>query len=404
MAPLLMVFGCIGGGISMERYGRKFSQLLGYIPFIIGWILIALSENLNLIFVGRFLTGFCTGWLSASPLVYIAEISDPKIRGPLLACTSLAMSTGILIVHVLGTFLNWYVTATICACLPGVSFVILVMSPESPSWLLSQGRLREAATSFIQLRGSDKEACREFESMVKNQNISANVSNYSWTIFWTNIRKVGFVKPLLILSVFTFIMQFSGISAIIFYSITIFHHTFGLNLDGYLVMILVGIVRVIMSAVACAVLKKFGRKSVAIFSSLGTALSLFALSAFIYFSIHHEELQKIVWIPLILILIYIFFTNIGLIPIPWCMVGELFPLALRSLGSTIISSIFFLWVFVIVKITPALFQTYGAQGAFLFYGIVAFVGTVFLAVFLPETRNRTLQEIENDLRNRRDII
>lgn len=390
-----MTFGCLMGGIFMEKFGRKLAQLIGCIPFIIGWILISIASNLSFILIGRFLTGFCSGWLGASVFVYIAEISDPKYRGFLLACTSLGISTGIFLAHLLGTFISWPMTAAICTILPVFSFIVQVLSPESPSWLLSKGRIKNAEISFAWLRGCDTDARQEFESMLLNQNTSSTIGNYAWINLRTNIRRPAFIKPLLILSGFVLIMQFSGVNAVTFYSVAIFKQTFGLGYNEYSVMLMVDVVRLIMSAVACVLLRRVGRRPLAIFSAVGTAFTLLSLSLFLWLAKTNSELQSFYWIPLVLLIGYISFISVGLVPVPWCMIGELFPLSLRGLGSGLTSSFCFLAFFVVVKTSPALFSNCGADGTFLLYGIVALIGAVYFALFLPETKNRTLQEIEN---------
>lgn len=384
----------------MEKFGRKLAQLIGCIPFIIGWILIAIATNLTLLLIGRFLTGFCVGWLGASVFVYIAEISDPKYRGLLLACTSLGISTGILVAHLLGTFITWSMTAAVCTTLPLLSFIVQVLSPESPSWLLSKGHIKKAELSFAWLRGCDVDARQEFESMLLNQNTSSTVGNYAWVNLRTNIRRAAFIKPLLILSGFVFIMQFSGVNAVTFYSVTIFKQTFGLGYNEYTVMLMVDVVRVVMSAVACVLLRHVGRRPLAIFSAVGTATTLLSLSGFLWLAKTSAALQSMYWIPLVLLIGYICFISVGLVPVPWCMIGELFPLSLRGLGSGLTSSFCFLVFFVVVKTGPALFNNCGADGTFLLYGLVALIGVVFFAIFLPETKNRTLQEIENSFQKR----
>lgn len=402
MAALPMAFGCIIGGIIMERYGRKMAHLILNIPFIVGWITIAVATNITWILVGRFLTGFCVGLLGPPASVYIGETSGPKYRGFLLAGVSLAIAFGILLSHLLGTFLTWRLTAVICAVCPLISFLCMLLAPESPSWLLSKRKVENALKSFKWLRGMDDESLQEFENMVANQNTST-VSNYSWTILKDNIRQPTFLKPLFILLGFFLTMQFAGVNAVSFYSVTIMKETIGDGLNEYVAMLVIDVVRFFMSLVACILLRKCGRRPLLMVSGVGTVVSLISLAVFLYFSSRNEALKSIAWLPMTCLIAYICFVSVGIVPLPWCMTGELFPLALRGLGSGLSSSFNFICFFAVVKTGPTFFTTIGQEGAFFIYGSVALIGTIFLVLCLPETKDKTLQEIENSFRSSKKL-
>lgn len=398
-----MALGCIIGGTIMERYGRKMTHLILNVPFVIGWILIAAATNITWIFAGRFLTGFCVGLLGPPASVYIGETSGPRYRGFLLAGVSLAIAMGILLSHLLGTFLCWKLTALICAACPLISFLCMLLAPESPSWLLSKGKVENALKSFKWLRGSDDESLQEFENMVVNQNTSASVGNYSWAVVKGNIRQPTFLKPLFIILGFFLTMQFAGVNAVSFYSVKIMKDTIGEGLNEYVAMLTIDVVRFFMSFVACVLLRKCGRRPLLMVSGVGTVVSLISLAVFLYFSSRNESLKSIAWLPMTCLIGYICFVSIGIVPLPWCMIGEIFPLALRGLGSGIASSFNFICFFAVVKTGPTFFATIGQEGAFFIYGSVALIGTIFLVLCLPETKNKTLQEIENSFRSNKKL-
>lgn len=395
MAALPMAVGCILGGIIMERYGRRAIHLVLNVNFIIGWLVIAFATDLPCILIGRFLTGLSVGLLGPPASVYIGETSGPRYRGFLLAGVSLAIAVGILISHLLGTFLSWKLTAGICGVFPIISFVSVAMAPESPSWLLSKGRVEEAGQSFRWLRGCDEESAREFESMVDSQKNVVHAGSYSWDSIKENIRRPAFLKPLGILLGFFFTMQFAGINALAFYSVTIMRQTIGEGVNEYLAMIVIDLVRFVMSVLACVLLRTTGRRPLAAVSGIGTAVCLLALSLYLFVAAGNQDIMQMSAIPMILLIGFICFVSVGIVPLPWCMTGELFPLALRGLGSGIVSSLNFLCFFVVVKTAPLLFISIGMEGAFFLYGIIALIGSIFLMLCLPETKNRTLQEIEN---------
>ena len=401
MAPLPMAIGCIAGGVLMEKFGRKLAHLILSVPFLLGWLLISISDSLTFLLIGRFITGFCVGLLGPVSSVYIGETADPKYRGILLGGISFAVALGILISHVLGTFLHWQLTAAICAVFPLLCFLTIAFVPESPSWLLSKGHVDKARSAFEWLRGSGAAAQEEFRDLMEKQclvNVDRNYS--SWKNVHEQVTNKAFLRPLGVILVFFFVMQFSGVNIVIFYSVSIIRASLGSNgLNEYAAMLIIDTVRVFMSIVACVLLRQTGRRPLAIFSALGTAVSLGGLSLY-HFLVYESDFGRMdfSWVPVVLLVAYTSFISIGLMPLPWCMTGELFPLPIRGLGSGVSAAFNFIVFFVVIQTGPGLLATIGPEGTYLVYGMVALFGAVFLYMCLPETKNQTLQQIEDGLR------
>lgn len=400
MAVLPMALGCLLGGWIMERFGRRTAHLILAVPFSVGWIMIGFADNLPVLLAGRFISGACVGLLGPPGTVMIGEISAPKIRGILLAAVSLAIAMGILSAHALGTYLHWKTTAQICGILPMICFLILSQVPESPSWLLRHGHLTEAQFSFQWYRGSGMAALIEFQDLADKQMMHKTNPKS----LWSEVRNPTFVKPLLIILIFFCVTQFSGVNAIAFYSVTLMQETLGAGgIDKYTATLLIDVVRIIMSTVACALLRRVGRRMLALISTIGTALSLFGLTMYLKLSTS-GTIPNIPMLPLVLLIIYISCISIGLVPLPWCMIGELFPLSVRGMGSGIAASFNFLVFFIVIQTGPFFFTNLGSEGAFLVYGSVAFAGAFFVYFCLPETKNRTLQQIEELFRRRQSLL
>lgn len=399
-----MAFGCLIAGVLIQRYGRRMSHFILNFPFVLGWVILSISTNIWWIMLGRFITGLCVGLLGPTAPVYIGETTAPKYRGLFLAGITLAVSGGIIIVHTLGWFFSWQVTALICATCPFASYIIMAFVPESPVWLLAQGRIEEATDAFHWFRGYDDEAKNEFMSMVDahkaNTNTNANrgQSIYNWSKLKHSFSSRIFLLPLVTLLVFFATMQGGGLNAIIFYSVTILKQLLGDYLNEYVATLIIDIARLITSLVACIVIKKSGRRPLLMVSGIGTTVALLALALSVYLSNQYSESKNLTWIPLVILLMYIVMVSIGMNPLPWCMVGELFPAEHRALGSSIVTFFNFFCMFLTVKTSPFLFQFYGVTGAFSIYGIITLIGTAYLLVYLPETKNRTLQEIEDKYR------
>lgn len=391
MAPLPMAFGCIIGGYFIEKFGRKSTQIIINVPFLIGWLFIYFANNLIFILIGRFLTGLSVGVIGPANSVYLGEISAPKLRGLFLGAVSFAISMGILLVHVIGTYVNWKNTALICGIFPLLSFLMMCFLPESPSWLIKRGKITESLKAFEWLRGHSEVTKCEYNNIVNNTT-TTKIVNKKMT---KNMCDSSFTKPLLIILGFFFIMQFAGINIIVFYCVTLMQLTLDKNINEYTAMWIIDIVRVVASVIACILIKKVGRRLLALISSLGTAISLIALSAILYYDLtEFYQYDFIKWLPFITLISYISFVSIGLVPLPWCMIGELFPLHSRGIGSGAATAFNFLCFFIVIKTGPSLFEQIGTEGVFLIYGIIAFIGSIYLFILLPETKNKTLVEIE----------
>ncbi|XP_053661947.1 facilitated trehalose transporter Tret1-like [Anopheles marshallii] len=408
MAPLPMALGCILGGLLMERCGRKSAHLLLNISFAVGWCVLSMAGSYPQILAGRFITGLSCGLVGPPASVYIAETSDPRYRGILLAGVTFAVSGGILLAHLFGTFFRWQTAALLCSLFMIVAYLLMLVSPESPAWLLARGARAEAETSFRWLRGFDPASRQEFDAMVaRTEKRESNDKSMETRPGASNVkrspyRRREFLMPLATLLVFFATMQFSGVNIVAFYSIALMKTTIGSdNLNEYLAMLIVDLVRVVTSLVACILLRSVGRRPLAMASGVGTTVSLIGLSIFLYFQTSIPLYRNYSWLSLVFLISYIVFVGIGLFPLPWCMTGEIFPVATRGLGSGLTSSFNFVCFFAVIKTGPTLFATVGINGTFLVYGVISLLGTLLLYVILPETKNRTLQEIEEQFRRGR---
>ncbi|CAH1977801.1 unnamed protein product [Acanthoscelides obtectus] len=395
MAALPMAIGSMLGGVLLEKFGRRGTHLLTCFPTAQGWLLIYVAVNTKMILVGRFLTGFCAGILGTATGVYLGETAEPKHRGFFLAGISFAISFGLFLVHLLGTYLHWQMTALLSALISLTSFMLLLFVPESPSWLAKKNRQEKAKHAFHWCRGYSDDAVKELNIMLQRQEAEKDIK-----ISFKELAVPEFWKPLVIIIVYIVANQWVGVNAITFYTVAIMKDTIGDGLDEYLAMLLVDAVRVIMSVIACILLRNCTRRSLALISGVGTFVSLFTLSFFTFFSKMYPEFS-LNWVPVLCLFLYIATISIGFVPLPWALIGELFPLKFRSTGSSICSFMAFTAFFSVVKTSPGMFRSIGSSGTFLVYGIVALLGTIFVALFLPETRGKPLHEIEDGFKTKK---
>lgn len=149
----------------MDYFGRKKTLLITEIPLIIGWLIIAMATNVEMICVGRVLTGLGSGLVGAPARVYISEVTQPHLRGMLSAMAAACISFGILFQYTIGSFASWHTLSGISVIIPTVAFITMLLMPESPNYLVSKSRPDKAAKSLSRLRGSKYNVQREVDHL-----------------------------------------------------------------------------------------------------------------------------------------------------------------------------------------------------------------------------------------------
>ncbi|XP_044763307.1 facilitated trehalose transporter Tret1-2 homolog [Coccinella septempunctata] len=383
----------------MEKYGRKHAMWFSQIPAP-GWMMIAFSQNIYTVYVGRFLTGWSAGMSSGLANVYVAEIASIKNRSLLLALLNFSINLGILLCHILGLILNWQLAAVVIFGFAVLGSILMVFSPETPFWLILNDEYDESIKNFSNLRCLPEEdpTSEEFEGLRQKAEHMKSIPR-NWKYYLDCFVRPEFYKPLIISSMFFLIAQFSGISSITFYSMTVFQGVLGPEFPGEIAMIAVDTVRLVCSLITIFFMQYISRRLQALISGSGVTFSLLLMS--IYNMICNRYGYDINYIvPLSSVIIYISFMSFGFMPLPWCMLGELFSADNKGLGAGISSTISYIAAFVVVNTLPYMFSSLGSDGTFLTYGIVALLGTIYLFFYLPETRNKTFAEIEENFKRK----
>lgn len=370
-----------------------------------------MANSIPLLLVARFLQGIAMGICSSLGPVLIGEYTSPHNRGAFLTMISLSISTGVLAVHTMGSYLSWQITALVCVCIAFIDLIIVIYSPESPSFLADQGRYEECRRIFRWLRGNNEE--EELHRMIEaativreaklevniNESIGKKIRN-GLSYFRTTIKKKEFYKPIFIMIHIYILGQWAGANLLAAYTVDVFHHVVGSDVNVALLIISIDTQRIISNACAVYVIRKVKRRTM-LFVTVGINLFAFlATAAYMYAKTHGMLPFDHPLIGVALIHIHMFSIATGTVPLPFIIAGELFPLEYRSLAGGI--SVLFLSVnlFITVKTVLFLFNTVGVHGAYCIYtGIVAYC--LFIAwKFLPETKDRTLQDIEDEFRGR----
>ena len=388
IAASSLLLGCVVGAsvaaFTSDRFGRKRVLLGAAALFTLSSIGAALPRDLIQFSIARLLGGVAIGIASTLSPLYIAEISPAQKRGLLVCLNQLAIVSGILLSYSVNYLLtgagsaNWrWMFAT--AAVPSIAFLLtLLFIPESPRWLMQKGREREAKHFLSRIVGPQA-ASAEIET------IRAVLSEESGDLLDPAFRKALIVAILIAL-----FSQFTGINTIIYYGSIVFlehvpHQTASTALWAN---VIIGAINFAATIAGMLLIDRSGRKSLLMTAFGGMALALVAVSA----AVHFQTLGVIV---LIFVLTYVACFAVGVGTGTWVLMAEICPTRVR--GRAMAVATVFLWcgTLMVTLTFLSLVNLFTASGVFLLYAMVSIAAFLFVWRGVPETRGRTLEEIES---------
>ena len=389
--------GMVGPFISgplTDRLGRKKINIVAALVFVLGSVLTAIAPTVTALIAGRLMLGLAIGIVSSTVPLYIAEIAPADKRGSLVTFFQLAITVGILLSYIVGYFFGdtadgWRSMFWAGFIPAAILLVGMLLVPESPRWLLGQGREAEAVAVLSKLRGTtDVEA----ELLQTKKLLAEEASNSSnWGEFFSKRFRI----PLFIGVGIFCIQQFSGINAIIYYSTEIFKDAFDSTKLATMATVGVGVCNTISTLIAVFFLDKLGRKPMLYTGLIGTALSLATVGlAFLFKDSLPIETQKIMLVGGVYV--YIFFFAISLGPLGWLLISEVYPLKIRGFASSMGSFNHWFFDLCVAYSFPIMAATsLGTNGGIFFiYMTVVLLGLLFAKFIVPETKGLSLEQIE----------
>lgn len=388
--------GAATGGWLADALGRKRLIFVGGVLFFVGSAGMAVSSTVNWLIVSRFVDGLGIGFASVVAPLYISEIAPTSVRGSLVTLNQIAITGGQLVSYVtnfalarilLDAGLTWRVmlgTGMIPAAMLLISVFFL---PKSPRWLVEQGEEREARSVLTRIRNGrnvDGEM-NEIERMAEMEEEGLQELLEPW------------VRPMLIVGIGLAILQQAvGINAVIYYTPVILEATGLSNIASLVGTIGVGLVNVTLSIVAALFVDRVGRRPLLLAGLSGMFATLSALGG-IYYFVGLSPTIGLVALAMILLFVACHAISVG--SIYWLMSSEIFPLSIRGTAMGVCTVILWIGNFAVAQFFPMLFDI-GPAVAFWTFAAVAILGVAFTYYLVPETKGRSLEEIEEDLRDR----
>jgi SP family arabinose:H+ symporter-like MFS transporter len=399
------LLGCIIGvafaGIAADRFGRKKTLFLSALLFLISAIGCMVSGNLTSLIIYRLIGGLGVGVASMLSPLYISEISPAAIRGRMVSLYQFAITIGILAAYFTNTwilqfgldagfaqdsFKYWIFTSEVwrgmfgSEMLPALAFVLLlVIVPESPRWLMIKNRESEAQE--ILNRIVDPVAAKTEISEIKKV---VNQETASWKqLFAPGIRIALFIGVALAV-----LSQFSGINAIIYYGPRIFESA-GFDVGGALNgQVIIGIVNVLFTLIAFWKIDNFGRRGLLLIGCFGMAVS-HVIIGFLFYTGHTGGLLLLIFLPA-----FIAFFAFSYGPVVWTIIAEIYPTNVRGRAMSIATLSLWGGNYVIGQTVPWLLEHIKPYGTFWLFALMLLPAIWIVLKLTPETKGRTLEEIE----------
>ncbi|OEC87635.1 MULTISPECIES: sugar porter family MFS transporter [Methanobacterium] len=385
------VIGASISGFLADKYGRRIMVIAAAFVFGIGAIFTALTPDVYTLIAGRIVVGIAIGIASFIAPLYIAEVAPVSIRGALVSLNQLAITVGIVISYLVDFAFassggwRWMLgLAVVPSIILGVGMYLM---PPSPRWLYSKGRIDKARSVLERIRMTKNvsEEMKEIRaSLVCEQECK-----------WSEILD-PVVRPALIIGIgLAAFQQLTGINTVIYYAPTILEFAgFQSAAISILATAGIGMINVIMTVVAISLIDRVGRRPLLLIGIIGMITSLATLGiAFVLPGLS----TSLGLLSVISLMVYVGSFAIGLGPVFWLMISEIYPLRIR--GRAMSTATIVNWgTNLVVAITfLSLIQLIGTPGTFWLYSIIGIITWVFVYFLVPETKGKSLEEIEMEL-------
>lgn len=395
------VLGAVTSGIISDKFGRKWPLLLSAMLFTVASLGTGIASSYQFFIVFRIIGGIGIGLASALSPMYIAEVAPSHLRGRFVSLNQMTIVIGILAAQVINLLIadkvplgatdelirnswngqiGWRWMFYVCAFPASLFFILTFFLPESPRWLIKAGKADKAFPTLKKIGGETY--ARDEMAAIQSSLIDVSEKVDYKVLFSPKFRSILIIG--VVLAVF---QQWCGINTVFNYAEEIFTAAgYGVS-DTLFNIVITGSVNLIFTLVAMFTVDKWGRKKLMLFGSIGLAINYLLLGTAFFLGI-----KGIAVLSLVVIAIGIYAMSLA--PIVWVILSEIFPNRIR--GAAMALATFSLWIacFVLTFTFPLLNKSFGAAGTFWVYAGICLLGFFFIMKRLPETKGKSLEEIE----------
>lgn len=393
--PISMMISCLFFAILNDVLGRKITLMLIAVPQILFLLLTIVASNIEVFSLARVFTGFGDAFFFVSLPMYVGEISTPKVRGTWGNLVMVTVFLGMFLMNIIGSYLSVMEASYLCLPLPLIFLILMLAMPESPYYCIMKNQENDARKSLKFLRG--KENVEEEYKRLKID-VDRQISERGT---WLDLFKIPTNRTALLAGVFLrFSQQMSGLMVFNNFAQFIFKKS-GTNISSEVSSIIYSGLLFVLTVCCVYTVEKFGRKKNYMYSLLLCAIVLLALSVYFFLDYNVKmDLKKFEWFPLAGMILYIVFMSFGIGIVPTLMLGELFSASIKSKALSFITVTTGLTQFLTNKIFYVLYINFGLFAPFLMFSIASFISTLISIKVIPETKGKTLEEIQQSLNKR----
>ncbi|KAA8543191.1 hypothetical protein F0562_021314 [Nyssa sinensis] len=380
------MIGAITSGPIADFLGRKWAMRISSGFCVAGWLAIYFAEGALALDIGRLATGYGMGVFSYVVPVFIAEIAPKNLRGALTTVNQLMICTGVSVAFIIGTVLSWRALALTGLIPCAVLLLGLLVIPESPRWLAKMGDQKEFEASLRKLRGKDADISHE----------AAEIQDYTETLQQLPKAKMldlfqrRYLRSVIIGVGLMVLQQFGGINGICFYVSSTFESA-GFPAD--LGTIIYAVLQVVITALGAVLIDKAGRKPLLLVSASGLVLGCTLTGTSFYLKAHEKSPEAAPILAVTGILVYIGAFSIGMGAIPWVLMSEIFPINIKGVAGSLATLVNWIGAWA-VSYTFNFLMSWSSYGTFVLYGAVNVLAILFVIKVVPETKGRTLEQIQ----------
>jgi sugar porter (SP) family MFS transporter len=386
--------GALSGGRLADIFGRRFMLLITALIFVTGALVCAAAPSLNILVIGRLIVGLGIGFATSTVPIYISEVSPPQTRGWQVSLFQLAITIGILAAYVVDYALSgsgawrWMLGL---AFVPGAILGLgMIRMPESPRWLAEHGQTDLARKVLARIRGTENVE-PEWQEIQKTLAVAEERGSFS-DLFSPSVRMALVIG--IGLAIF---QQVTGINTVIYYAPLIVQSAGISTASGAILATAgIGLVNVIMTIIAMWLIDHVGRRPLLLTGIAGMIVSLGVLG----FVFRMPTGGALAWLAVITLMVYVASFAISLGPIFWLLIAEIYPLRVRGIAEGTAAGMNWAFNFLVSFTFLTLVEVLGPSLTFWLYALLAIASWLFSYYLVPETKGRTLEEIELSFRHR----